>query len=65
MDPNATYRRFTEAMEQGDMHEAVEAAVDLSGWLNSGGCPPRWGHSLIDWWGMTSVLFAIFPKGVE
>jgi hypothetical protein len=40
MDPNATWKRFLDACDSADFHEAQDALEDLCEWLTKGGFPP-------------------------
>jgi len=40
MDPNACWKRMTDAFDDGDVETAAEAAQDLQQWLRNGGFKP-------------------------
>lgn len=40
MDPTACWERIRSALLASDTLEAVDAAIDLAGWLNGGGLLP-------------------------
>ena len=40
MDPTATWNRIIAALRDNDTLEAIDAAIDLAGWLNGGGFLP-------------------------
>jgi hypothetical protein len=42
MDPNACLQRYRDAMEDGEIDEARDAAEDLGQWLRMGGFEPDW-----------------------
>ena len=41
MDPNATWKLIQSHLKSGNVGEAIDAAVTLSGWLNGGGFFPN------------------------
>lgn len=41
MDPNACWKRLTDALRAGDVEEASDAALDLSKWCRKGGELPK------------------------
>lgn len=48
MDPDATLRRYWDALLEGDLEEAADAKRDLLTWIRRGGFEPNWkasGHS--------------------
>ncbi len=53
MDPDATYWRWRQAVEDGDWQEAKYAQEDLMNWLSRGGFDPRWTEAervqFMDW----------------
>lgn len=40
MDPNACWKRFVDAVQDGDADEAENAAADMAAWLRKGGFVP-------------------------
>ena len=46
MDPDVCYRRYREAMKEGDWLEAYHARRDLLAWLYHGGFEPKWSKAV-------------------
>lgn len=42
MDPNATLKRLSDALDIDELFDAHDAVSDLENWIAGGGFPPDW-----------------------